>query len=398
MYAPVHHPAMKAVAPVRREMGVRTLFNILGPLTNPAGAPGILMGGSTPTWSASRCGVAGTRRRARWWSGAATVWTNCRWAPAPLVGELRDGKVREYELHLEDFASRWRTAATCGSRMRSSRWRWWPGVDNQRRPAARDRGLLNAGAALYAPVARTSGDGIACARAAIASGRRRARPDEYVATTRALAGGLTLAAGAAHAGAMTAPIPAPQRRRAAPEALGHRHRWSAAVRVLWMGTEDPACPRRSAPRRSTSKAAAWCRVSSTAMCTSGGGGEAGHAFRVPAPLLSRYTTAGVTTVVGLFRHRRHHPRARPNCLASRQAARAGLGAWYCGGYHAPPAVLTGTVRGDLVFVEPLLGVGELAISDHRSSQPTLDELLRIAADAHVAGLMTGKAGIVHLHW
>jgi len=55
------------------------------------------------------------------------------------------------------------------------------------------------------------------------------------------------------------------------------------------------------------------------------------------------------------------------------------------------------VRGDLVYLEPLLGIGEVAISDHRSSQPTLEELLRLAADAHVAGLMTGKAGILHLH-
>ena len=63
----------------------------------------------------------------------------------------------------------------------------------------------------------------------------------------------------------------------------------------------------------------------------------------------------------------------------------------------PTATLTGSLRGDLVFLEPYLGVGELAISDHRSSQPTLDELLRVASDAHVAGLMTGRAGIVHLH-
>jgi beta-aspartyl-dipeptidase (metallo-type) len=55
------------------------------------------------------------------------------------------------------------------------------------------------------------------------------------------------------------------------------------------------------------------------------------------------------------------------------------------------------VRDDIVFVEPIIGVGEVAVSDHRSSQPTLDELLRIASDAHVAGMITGKAGILHLH-
>ncbi|MBZ0088580.1 MAG: amidohydrolase family protein, partial [Thermomonas sp.] len=71
-------------------------------------------------------------------------------------------------------------------------------------------------------------------------------------------------------------------------------------------------------------------------------------------------------------------------------------AW-CGGYHLPPRTLTGSVRGDIALVEPILGVGELALSDHRSSQPTLDELLRVASEAHVGGLMSGKAGIVHLH-
>ena len=76
----------------------------------------------------------------------------------------------------------------------------------------------------------------------------------------------------------------------------------------------------------------------------------------------------------------------------------GLNAYgYAGGYHVPPATLTGSVRGDLVFVPALIGIGEVAISDHRSSQPTYDELLRIASECHVAGVMTGKAGILHLH-
>jgi len=72
---------------------------------------------------------------------------------------------------------------------------------------------------------------------------------------------------------------------------------------------------------------------------------------------------------------------------------------YCmtGGYHVPPVTVTGSVRRDLVLIDLILGVGEVAISDHRSSQPTLDELLRVAADAHVGGLMSGKAGVLHLH-
>jgi beta-aspartyl-dipeptidase (metallo-type) len=76
----------------------------------------------------------------------------------------------------------------------------------------------------------------------------------------------------------------------------------------------------------------------------------------------------------------------------------GLSAWcWTGSYELPLVTLTGSVRSDMVFIDPVLGVGELAISDHRSSQPTFDELARVAADCHVAGLMSGKAGVLHLH-
>jgi beta-aspartyl-dipeptidase (metallo-type) len=130
----------------------------------------------------------------------------------------------------------------------------------------------------------------------------------------------------------------------------------------------------------------------------GGGGEAGFRTRVPAVPLSRFTTSGITTVVGLL-GTDDVARSTRELVATLHALREeGLNAWgYTGGYHVPPATLTGSVRADLVFIEALLGIGEVAISDHRSSQPTFDELLRLAADAHVAGLMTGKAGVVHLH-
>ena len=130
----------------------------------------------------------------------------------------------------------------------------------------------------------------------------------------------------------------------------------------------------------------------------GGGGEAGFRSRVPLQALSRFTRAGVTTVVGLL-GTDDVVRTPRELLAQVHALREeGLSAYaYVGGYHLPPATLTGSVRGDLVLIEPLIGVGEVAISDHRSSQPGFDELMRVAADAHVAGLMTGKAGILHLH-
>jgi beta-aspartyl-dipeptidase (metallo-type) len=130
----------------------------------------------------------------------------------------------------------------------------------------------------------------------------------------------------------------------------------------------------------------------------GGGGEAGFSTRVSPVPLTRFTAAGITTVVGLL-GTDDVARGPRDLLATAYALREeGLNAYaYAGGYHVPPVTLTGSVRSDLVFLEPLLGIGEVAISDHRSSQPTLDELLRLAADAHVAGLMTGKAGILHLH-
>jgi beta-aspartyl-dipeptidase (metallo-type) len=130
----------------------------------------------------------------------------------------------------------------------------------------------------------------------------------------------------------------------------------------------------------------------------GGGGEAGFKTRVPPVPLGHFTTAGVTGVVGVL-GTDDTTRDTRGLLAQVRALREeGLGAWcHTGGYHVPPVTLTGSVRDDIVFLDPVIGVGELAISDHRSSQPTLSELLRIASDAHVAGMISGKAGILHLH-
>jgi beta-aspartyl-dipeptidase (metallo-type) len=130
----------------------------------------------------------------------------------------------------------------------------------------------------------------------------------------------------------------------------------------------------------------------------GGGGEAGPATRVPPIVLSALATAGVTSCVGVL-GTDTTTRTVESLVARTLGLRAeGLSAWcWTGGYQVPPRTLTRSVRDDIVFVDPIIGVGELAISDHRSSQPTLEELLRIAADCHVAGLMTGKAGVLHLH-
>lgn len=130
----------------------------------------------------------------------------------------------------------------------------------------------------------------------------------------------------------------------------------------------------------------------------GGGGESGFASKVPAPMLTAYTLAGVTSVIGVL-GTDDCTRSSAELLArTRALVEEGLSAWcLTGGYHVPPVTVTGSVRGDIVHVDRIIGMGELALSDHRSSQPTLDELLRLASDVHVAGLMTGKGGALHLH-
>lgn len=130
----------------------------------------------------------------------------------------------------------------------------------------------------------------------------------------------------------------------------------------------------------------------------GGGGESGFASRVPPILFGALAKAGITTVVGVL-GTDGTTRTIEDLVARTYGLREeGLSAYcYTGSYQVPVRTLTGSVRGDIVFIDPIIGVGELAISDHRSSQPTLDEVLRIAADCHVAGLTTGKAGILHLH-
>lgn len=185
----------------------------------------------------------------------------------------------------------------------------------------------------------------------------------------------------------------------APEDLGLRQVLVAAGRVLWIGAPEDAAP--SLPGLEVvdlgGKRLIPGLIDAHAHVT-GGGGEGGFATRVPPVPLSAFTAAGVTTVVGVL-GTDDLARSPGELLASTYALREqGLGAHcWCGGYHVPPVTLTGSVRGDIVYLDPVLGVGELAISDHRSSQPTFDEFVRIASECHVAGLMTGKAGVLHLH-
>lgn len=185
----------------------------------------------------------------------------------------------------------------------------------------------------------------------------------------------------------------------APETVGMQNLLVGGGQVLWMGPEEISLP--------AQLACETCDLHGMRLIpglvdghvhVTGGGGESGFSSRVPALGLSRYTAKGITTVVGLL-GTDDTVRTTEDVVAQVRSLREeGLSAFcYAGGYHLPPRTITGSVRGDIVHIDAIIGVGELAISDHRSSQPTLDELLRIAADVHVAGLMTGKAGILHLH-
>ncbi len=131
---------------------------------------------------------------------------------------------------------------------------------------------------------------------------------------------------------------------------------------------------------------------------SGGGGEAGFRTRVPRRMLTDLVTAGVTTAIGVLGTDGVTRTMRDLVATTLGLREEGLSAWcFTGNYAVPVVTLTGAVRDDIVFCDAILGVGELAVSDHRSSQPTLDELLRVASDAYVAGLTAGKAGLLHLH-
>ena len=189
MFAPNHHPAMKNVAPVRKELGVRTLFNILGPLTNPAGAPNILMGVFHPD-------LVGIQVRALQRLGAEHALVvygrdgmdEISLGAATLVGELKNGEITEYEVHPEDFGLAMASNRALKVETPDQSRDLLLGVLKGETGAARDIVCLNAGVALYAAnVAATMLEGIAQARAAIDSGAALAKLEQLVTRTHALA-------------------------------------------------------------------------------------------------------------------------------------------------------------------------------------------------------------------
>ncbi|GJG87058.1 isoaspartyl dipeptidase [Gemmatimonadetes bacterium T265] len=185
----------------------------------------------------------------------------------------------------------------------------------------------------------------------------------------------------------------------APAPLGRHHVLVAGERVVWMGADLAALPAElGADEIDLHGARLVPGFIDGHVHLTGGGGEAGPQTRVPPIPLSHFTRGGVTTAVGLLGTDDYTRGPVGLVAAARGLVDEGLSAWcWTGGYHVPPATITGSVRGDMVNVDRVIGVGEVAISDHRSSQPTYDELVKLAAEAHVAGLMTRKAGVVHLH-
>ena len=188
MFAPNHHPAMKNVAPVRKELGVRTLFNILGPLTNPASAPNILMGVFHPD-------LVGIQIRALQRLGAEHALVvygrdgmdEVSLGAATLVGELKNGVITEYEIHPEDYgltmasnrALRVETPEASRDMLRSV-------LLNQAGPA-RDIVIFNAGVALYAAnVAPDIAQGLVLAQQVIESGAALESLEKLIATTQRL--------------------------------------------------------------------------------------------------------------------------------------------------------------------------------------------------------------------
>ena len=189
MFAPNHHPAMKNVAPVRKELGVRTIFNILGPLTNPASAPNILMGVFHPD-------LVGIQVRALQRLGAEHALVvygkdgldEASLGAGTLVGELHQGQIREYEIHPEDFGLPMSSSRALRVETPEASREMLLGVLDNHPGPARDIVVLNAGLALYAAnVCASVEQGIARAGQVLESGQARARLSQLVALTQQLA-------------------------------------------------------------------------------------------------------------------------------------------------------------------------------------------------------------------
>lgn len=130
----------------------------------------------------------------------------------------------------------------------------------------------------------------------------------------------------------------------------------------------------------------------------GGGGEGGYTTRTPEISISKIVSSGITTLVGVL-GTDNATRNMQNLIAKAKALKQeGISCYaYTGSYHLPIKTFSGRIIDDLVFIEEIIGVGEVAISDHRGSQPTLEELIRLTSEARIGGILSKKAGIVNIH-
>ena len=189
MFAPNHHPAMKNVAPVRREMGIKSIFNLLGPLTNPAGAPNILMG----VFHSDLVGIQVRALQRLGAEHAVVVYgrdgmDEVSLGAATMVGELKNGDITEYEIHPEDFGMVMASNRALKVETAEDSRAMLMGVLNNQAGPAKDIVVLNAGVALYAAnVSNSMQDGIRAARAAIESGAAKAKLEALVALSKRLA-------------------------------------------------------------------------------------------------------------------------------------------------------------------------------------------------------------------
>lgn len=130
----------------------------------------------------------------------------------------------------------------------------------------------------------------------------------------------------------------------------------------------------------------------------GGGGEGGFSTRTPEATLSDLTTAGVTTVVGTLGTDGIARDINALLAKARGLEEEGITTYiYTGSYRLPLRTLTGDIMTDIMAIDKIIGIGEIAISDHRSAQPSFEEFAKAVADARVAGMLSGKAGIVNVH-
>lgn len=185
----------------------------------------------------------------------------------------------------------------------------------------------------------------------------------------------------------------------APEPHGKLSVLIADERIAWMGKDFPA--RLTLPGLKTLNAAGMVLTPGIVdghVHIIGGGSEGGQRTRSPELLLSDMVRGGVTTVIGVLGTDDVTRNMASLVAKANGLTEEGVSAWVLtGSYQLPLKTLLGGVREDIALIERIIGVGELALSDHRSSQPTFEEFLRISASARTGGILSGKGGLVNIH-